>query len=103
MTPLAPSVQMPSAASLASAIQSQWGLLDDRSFDPYDGLEVGRVLRPLLRAHAARLALVQVNKRSPVNLRPLFGIRPTANSYTAAHLASACLRLGNADAARPRL
>ena len=49
-----------------------------RGIDPYDGLN-SPVAR-LLPGKLARQAWTQLHKRSPVNLRPLCGIKPTLNA-----------------------
>jgi hypothetical protein len=49
-----------------------------RGFDPYDGLN-SPVAR-LLPGKKARQAWTQLHRRSPVNLRPLVGIKPTLNA-----------------------
>ena len=55
--------------------ERQWA-----GFDPYDALNSPLVERtPLGRSRVARLALTQFLKRSPVNVRPLLGIRPHQN------------------------
>jgi hypothetical protein len=78
---------------IACWLESFWRARDDTSFDPYDGLEtrrmacLGSLPRPL------PFAVVQLNKRSPVNLRRWAGVRPTHNAYTVAHFASACALL----------
>jgi polysaccharide biosynthesis protein VpsJ len=80
----------------AGRIVERWRARGFRSHDPYDGLETrlvpnaGRLPRPL------RLALVQLHKRSPVNLRPLFRIPPSRNAYADGLFASAALWLARA-------
>ncbi|MBN1434866.1 hypothetical protein JW921_08910 [Candidatus Fermentibacterales bacterium] len=50
-----------------------------RGYDPYDGLN-SRFLWPVVkRSRFMRLALQQAVKRSPLNLRPLIGVRPGLN------------------------
>lgn len=66
---------------------------DYAGYDPYDGLNatrfgLGRVSIPLLK----RL-VIQVNKRSPVNLRPLLGIQPTTSSKALGVFAGCYFRL----------
>jgi hypothetical protein len=49
-------------------------------FDPYDALNSELFARtPLAKSRIGRLAITQLLKRSPVNLRPLLGIRPHQN------------------------
>ncbi len=51
---------------------SEW-----RGYDPYDGLN--SPLAKVLPGKKARQAWTQLHRRSPVNLRPLVGIKPTLN------------------------
>jgi hypothetical protein len=74
-------------------LESFWRDRNDTSFDPFDGLETDRFAWLVSLPRIAQLAVVQVNKRSPINLRRLLGIRPTRNAYSAAHFASACALL----------
>lgn len=62
-----------------------------RGYDPYDGLTspVARVLPGRL----ARQAWTQLHRRSPINLRPLCGIKPALNAKGLALFA-----MGNRDA-----
>ena len=48
-------------------------------YDPYDGLNVHPDLAIPLTNRVARTALIQLVKRSPVNIRPLLGIRKEHN------------------------
>ena len=57
--------------------------------DPYDGLNTRRLLTPLKRHRRGRQALLQLVKRSPVNLRPLLGIAPADDAAALAWVASA--------------
>jgi len=83
---------MPTPAAARDALET-W--LESRawaSYDPYDGLT-----SPLLRAlygvrPLARVAL-QVVKRSPVDLRPLLGIRPAVYTKSLSDLAAAYVLL----------
>ena len=84
------------ALELADQLQAYWAARDDTSPDPYDGLSARRLPTALKRHRGARLALVHLHRRCPVNLRPAFGIPPTRNAYTSAHFASACLRIARA-------
>ena len=76
----------------AQFLEAYWRARDDSSFDPYDGLESDRLdfLHRLPRP--VQLAVVQLNKRSPVNLRPLEGIRRTRNASCRYSLGSATSR-----------
>ncbi len=62
-----------------------------RGYDPYDGLN--SPLARLLPGKAARQAWTQFHRRSPVNSRPLCGIKPTLNPKGLALFA-----LGSGDA-----
>ena len=72
--------------------------------DPYDGVNATRLVGPL-RTHMGRRLLTQVVKRSPVDLRPLLGVRPERNSATMAYVASAYALDGSlgSDANRAKL
>jgi hypothetical protein len=63
-------------------------------YDPYDALN-SRLLKrvPFLDSKLPRLALTQLLKRSPVNLRPLLGIPKTVNPKALAVFIKAELRL----------
>jgi hypothetical protein len=56
--------------------------------DPYDGLNATRMTWPLKRSVLGRRVLTQLVKRSPVNLRPLFGIPPGQSAAALAQVAS---------------
>jgi hypothetical protein len=77
------------ALAVAIRLRSHWASCGFRSHDPYDGLLSTVVPTAFTRARLSRLALVQLHKRSPLNLRPLFGIPPTRSAYAAAQFASA--------------
>lgn len=53
-----------------------------RGYDPFDGLN--SPLARMLPGKLARQAWTQLHRRSPINLRPLCGIRPTLNAKTLA-------------------
>ena len=66
--------------ALAYGIARRW-----RGFDPYDALLSPVARLPGLRSSRLfRLACTQIMKRSPVNLRAMFGVGPTRNSKTLA-------------------
>lgn len=48
-------------------------------YDPYDGLNIEPDLLPPLSNRWTRTAIIQLNKRSPINFRPLLGIRKGYN------------------------
>jgi hypothetical protein len=61
------------------------------AYDPFEGLSSG--LRPLtLGTKFGRQVLVQIVRRSPVNLRPFIGIRPTTSTKGMGFLAQGYLR-----------
>jgi hypothetical protein len=62
-------------------------------YDPYDGLNSPLARFWPVRNRLARTALTQVVKRSPMNLRPLLGIRKEANPKGLALAARALLLL----------
>jgi hypothetical protein len=75
-------------------MKADWRVLRDHAaangwagIDPYDGL-ISPLAR-LLPGKLARQAWTQLHRRSPVNLRPLCGIRPQVNSTTLALFALA--------------
>jgi hypothetical protein len=57
--------------------------------DPYEGLNATRFVGPLQRSAMGRRILIQLVKRSPLDLRPILGISPRPNSTTAAWSLSA--------------
>jgi hypothetical protein len=78
------------AVSDALRALDAWGWARDwRGYDPYDGLNTSRLLTPLKRHRRGRQVLMQLVKRSPVNLRPLLGIKPQADSAALAWVLSA--------------
>ena len=87
----------------AARILERWRTRGFRSHDPYDGLETRLIPNAARLPRAVRLALVQLHKRSPVNLRGAFRVPPTRNAYADGLFASAGLRLwreGYGEAAR---
>lgn len=67
--------------------------------DPYEGMNATRLVGPLKRTVIGRRVLLQVVKRSPLDLRPILGIAPTPNSATAAFVTSVYARGGFLDRA----
>jgi len=61
------------------------------SWDPYDGLSCGAPWSIMRRSRLAARAWTQFIKSSPINVRPLFGIRPRVLSKSLSDLASAAL------------
>ena len=102
MTVAAPAITDPHLL-LADRLQRRWGGLDDRSFDPYDGLAGARLPRIVGGIRLGRLAVVHLHRRSPVNMRALFGIPPTKSAYTVGHFASACLVIAELTGSAPAL
>ncbi|HJQ24085.1 MAG TPA: hypothetical protein VKA60_09230 [Blastocatellia bacterium] len=66
-------------------------------YDPYDGLNSPVARFWPMRNRLARTALTQLVKRSPVNLRPLLGIRKAANPKGLALAARAVLLLAQRE------
>jgi hypothetical protein len=63
-------------------------------FDPYDALNSELFARtPLAKSRVARLALTQILKRSPVNLRPLLRVAPQQEPKAIALFLMAYLKL----------
>jgi hypothetical protein len=80
-----------------------WGEARDwRGYDPYDALNSPAAGLLTLGRPLGRRLLTQVVKRSPLNLRPLLGIKPGVNSKAIALVASGYARLAAAgdDTAR---
>ena len=75
-----------------------------RGFDPYDGLLSPLARWPLVgNSRLFRLALTQAVKRSPVNLRPLLGIKDGINPKALALFLSAAARAGEGSDLRPHV
>jgi len=66
---------------------------DFAGYDPYDSLNASRLSAFFRATPRRRQLVVQVGKRSPVNLRPLFGVPPHRDSKALALVASAYARL----------
>jgi hypothetical protein len=67
---------------------------DWAGYDPYDSLNSKLVAQlKFLDSRFPRLALTQVMKRSPINLRPIFQVPPTKNPKAIALFLSAFLNL----------
>jgi hypothetical protein len=67
-----------------------WGWARDwQGSDPYDGLNTTRVLTPLKGSWRGRQVLMQVVKRSPVNLRNVLKVRSGPNAAALAWILSA--------------
>ena len=76
-------------AALISALRAVERFGDERGWrgtDPYDGLNATRLPPPLRRARRGRQAVIQLVKRSPLNLRPLLGVPPARNAAAMAHV-----------------
>jgi hypothetical protein len=72
-----------------------WGSRHDWSgTDPYDGLNATRLVGPLRGSALGRRLIIQAVKRSPLDLRPVLGVRPATNATTLAWVASAYARGG---------
>lgn len=68
--------------------------------DPYEGLNATRLVGPLRSSPMGRRLLTQLVKRSPVDLRRILGVRPTANPGAIAHVVQAYARNGFLDDAQ---
>ena len=78
-------------AALSSSVRrlEAWG--HERGWagsDPYDGLNATRLATPLKRSALGRRVLTQLVKRSPRDLRRLFGIRANQSAAALAQVAS---------------
>jgi len=86
--------------SVLNAVERLDGWLERnncKAYDPFDGLNA-RLPRPLVRnSRYLRIALQQLVKRSPVNLRPLLGIQPATSSKGMGFLAKGYLSLYHAS------
>jgi hypothetical protein len=65
--------------------------------DPYEAMNATRIVGPLKRTPMGRRLLLQLVKRSPLNLRPVLGITPTPNSATAAFVVAAYAKGGTPE------
>jgi hypothetical protein len=81
---------------LARAVED----IDYAGYDPYDAL-ASPLLRAAVRTPLARRAAIQTLKRSPVNLRPLFGVPKLRHAKGLALFASACARRAEGDPGSP--
>ena len=71
-----------------------WGEAHDwRGYDPYDALNSPFASFLTLGTSLGRRVLIQATKRSPINLRPLFRIRPDWNAKAVSLVASGYARL----------
>src|SRR5215813_1327550 len=66
---------------------------DWSGWDPFDGLSSPLFRIPLLQNRFCRLAFIQLCKRNPINLRPLFRVPKSANPKGLALFASTLIRL----------
>ena len=71
---------------------------DWAGYDPYDALNSPLAALPLLNTRIGRLALTQVLKRSPINVRPLFLVPKTRNAKALALFLSAVVKRSGANA-----
>jgi hypothetical protein len=86
-----PALSSDRRVALADALRrlESWGR--ERNWagtDPYEGLSATRLAGPLKRSVLGRRVLTQLVKRSPVNLRPLFGIQPGQSAAALAQIAT---------------
>lgn len=82
---------------LTSARQTHdWLVAHDYcAYDPFDGLSSW--LRPLARGQFARQVLQKSIRMAPVNLRPVFGIKPAQSTKAMGYFARAYLKLDRID------
>ena len=66
---------------------------DFAGYDPYDSLNASRLPAFFRATPRRRQLVVQIGKRSPVNLRPILGVPPHRNSKALALVASAYAQL----------
>ncbi len=91
---------MASRSDVLEALRAVERWCDSRSWtgtDPYDGLNARRLDRPLRSSPFGRRILTQAVRRSPVNLRPLFGIPHGRSAAAVASAVSAYALGGFAD------
>lgn len=82
-----------------SALKNRMELQNYKGFDPYDGLESPLFRNwPLKNWKLARFLGQQLVKRSPINLRPLLGVKPGENPVTIGLAIQAYAYLGLAKA-----
>jgi hypothetical protein len=90
---------------LAAAVARirKWGETREwRGYDPYDALNSPAAPALTLGTALGRRVVTQAVKRSPVNLRPVLGIRPAWNAKALGIVASAYARLAAAGDASAR-
>jgi hypothetical protein len=83
-------------AARAPSLDEAWRRLEEwghargwAGTDPYDGLNATRLAWPLTASVLGKRVLTQVVKRSPLDLRPLFGIPAGRSPGALAHVVSA--------------
>lgn len=90
------------AAAAVAVLASKLARAEYSGWDPYDAL-TSPALRAVARTPMTRRLALQAGKRSPLNLRPLLGIRPLRHIKALALVVSALSRLAqmpNGDAHR---
>jgi hypothetical protein len=87
-------IEGPISSMLAWGEAREWS-----GYDPYDGLNSPAAAALSLGTELGRRLLTQAVKLSPVNLRPLLGVRPERNAKAVALVASAYARLHAATGA----
>jgi glycosyltransferase involved in cell wall biosynthesis len=94
--------EVPAPERVESALRRWLESAGLASYDPYDALDCRPPWSLLRRAQLAARLWTQLVKRSPVNIRPLVGVRPRLAAKSLGDLASAALlrhRLGDDPAA----
>jgi hypothetical protein len=95
VTRVAPTASQRTAALAALRELESWGAERDwHGSDPYDALNSRRLISFLQSGALSRRVITQAVKRSPLDLRPLLGIRPALSAVTLAHISAAYARNG---------
>jgi hypothetical protein len=95
VTRVAPTASQRTAALAALRELESWGAERDwHGSDPYDALNSRRLISFLQSGALSRRVITQAVKRSPLDLRPLLGIRPALSAVTLAHVSAAYARNG---------
>lgn len=95
---IGPAEQVADEIHSAAGRLRRWGELRDwQGYDPYDALNSPLARALTLQRPFGRRLLTQAVKLSPLNLRPLLGIRPAWNAKALGLVASAYARLWAAE------
>lgn len=92
---------MPDIQQVLSSLYSNSQKQAFAGYDPYDGLNLSNTVGRLLKKNSfSRLLLIHLNKRSIVNLRPLFGIKADINPKTLGLFISGLVKQENLERAK---